>query len=280
MQRLRRLSRRRSARSEEGAFLADGPVLLAEALRAGAPVRAVYADAEMLHDPVVRTARDAGVPVTETADGTLAKVLDLKTPQGVVALVERRSVDLAPVLDDASSRARPVLVLVGLQDPGNVGTLVRVAEAAGCAGVVMTPGSVDVANPKTVRATAGAVFRVPVVEQVEIDQLLDACSVAGVSTRATVGRGGVPLDEVPLGGAVAVLVGSEAHGLPADVVRRCAGTLTVPMDGAVESLNAAIAGSVVLFEAARQRRSATGERRTVSDPSGGGTSSMGHNDRM
>ena len=148
----------------------------------------------------------------------------------------------------------PLLVLVELQDPGNVGTLVRVAEASGCAGVVLTERSVDLLNPKTVRATAGSVFRVPVAQDVAVADVLAACAAAGAPSLATVVAGGTSLDDAPLEGAVAVVLGNEAHGLDATVRAGCSGTVTIPMAGAVESLNAAVAGAVVAFEASRRRR--------------------------
>jgi TrmH family RNA methyltransferase len=219
-------------------------------------VESVYAEVELLDDPAVRAAASAGAALHEVADGALSKVLDLRSPQGVVAVVPTVPTELDAVLERAVRAERPVLAAVGLQDPGNLGTLVRVAEAAGCAGVVCTPGSVDLHNPKTVRATAGAVFRVPVAEQVDPEELLQRCEALGVATWATVGEAGRALETVPLAGAAVVLVGAEAHGLPEELLGRCTGSLTIPMEGALESLNAAIAGSVVMFEGARQRRAA------------------------
>lgn len=250
-------------------------MLLAEALDSGASVESVYATADQLGADAVRAAADAGVPVKETAPDALAKVLDLKAPRGVVAVVRRRVVALAEVLSVVRVEQRPVLVAVALQDPGNVGTLIRAAEAFECAGVVLTDGSVDLYNPKTVRSTAGALFRIPVVESVELDEVLDACE-PDVTPYATVGRAGSPIDEVRLTGAVAVLVGAEAHGLDPSVQRRCAGALTVPMAGAAESLNAAVAGSIVLYEAARQRRGREAATE-VQIRSGGAEAGMGHN---
>jgi TrmH family RNA methyltransferase len=234
----------------------DGPILLAEALASGVEVDSVCAEAALLDDPAVRAAAAAGAVLHEVAEGALSKVLDLRSPQGVVAVVPSAPIQLDAVLEQAVRSRRPVLAAVALQDPGNFGTLVRVAEAAGCAGVVSTPGSVDLHNPKTVRATAGAVFRVPVAEQVDPDELLQRCESLGVTTWATVGREGRALETVPLAGAAVVLVGAEAHGLPEQLLARCTGALTIPMEGALESLNAAVAGSVVMFEAARQRRAA------------------------
>jgi len=148
---------------------------------------------------------------------------------------------------------------------------VRVAEATGCAGVVLTSGSVDLHNPKTVRATAGAVFRVPAVESVEVAEVLRRCAERSVTTVATVGRGGDAPEDAPLDGAVALLIGAEAHGLPDDVVAACDARVSLPMEGGVESLNAAVAGSVLLFDAARRRR-------VGGQPTGGRSVQLGHND--
>jgi TrmH family RNA methyltransferase len=246
-------------RSEEGAYLIDGPVLVAEALAAGVGLTALYVEPDALADPVVWAARDAGVPVREVTTGALRKVLDLGAPQALVAVASMGVAPLDDVVARAASASRPLVVLVELADPGNAGTLVRVAEASGCAGLVTTARTVDLFNPKTVRASAGALFRLPVAESVELDDLFVACDRHGVPTWSTVARDGEELGTVALVGAGALLLGSEAHGLHPDVVARTTRSLTIPMDGAVESLNAAIAGAVVLFDAVRQRRAAHAE---------------------
>ncbi len=231
----------------------------------------MYAEPGALEHPAVGAARAAGAPVREVVDGALAKVLDLVAPQSVVAVARQRTVAVEELLARAVADRRPVLVLVELQDPGNVGTLVRVAEGSGCAGIVLTERTVDVHNPKVVRAAAGALFRVPVAEGVEAGALLDACAAAGLATWATERSGGVVLDEADLSGASALLVGSEAHGLPEAVGARVGHRLTIPMAGRVESLNAGVAGALVTFEAARQRRAAGGGER-----SGVPTAPVGH----
>lgn len=266
-------------RSEHASFLVDGPVLLGEALASGAAVRTVYVEADAATETVALgdRARAAGVRVQQVVPGALASVLDLQAPQAVVAVVEQRPAELRAVVERAVTARRPVMVLVDVADPGNVGTLVRTAEAAGCAGVVLAGSCADLFNPKTVRATAGALFRVPVAACAEVDAVLGALGDAGAVAAATVGAGGSAPEQVDLSGAVAILVGSEAHGLAPEVVERCAVRVSVPMDGGLESLNAGVAGSVVAFDAARQRRAAAagaadGQR------SGGPTAAVGHND--
>jgi len=277
LQLLRRLSRRRSVRSDEGSYLVDGPVLLAEALLAGARVRSVYVESDADRARVWDTAEAAaaaGARVREVVPGTLAKVLDLATPQSVVAVVDQHRRGPDEVVRVAAIACRPLLVLVGVADPGNVGTLVRTAEAAGCAGVLLVGECADLYNPKTVRATAGAIFRVPVARCDGAEGLLAALRLGGVRLVGTSGEDGRAPEDVELGGAVALAVGSEAHGLGPEVIECCDHLVTIPMEGSVESLNAAVAGSVLVFEAARQRRTDP-----ASDPSGDPTTVVGHNDR-
>jgi TrmH family RNA methyltransferase len=268
MQRLRRLSRRREVRAEAGVLLVDGPVLLGEALDAGLELQQVLVEASADDgDPShpIAEARRRGVPVATVQDGVLAKVLDLVTPQRVVAVAVRPESSLDDVLADAGDRGRPVVVLVNIQDPGNAGTVVRVAEAAGAAGVVLCDHSVDPWNPKAVRAAAGSSFRVPVVEAADATEVVQRCAEAGIRVVATAGDGGGSPEATDLGSAFALLVGNEAHGLSDELVALALTSVSVPMDGRVESLNAAVAGAAVLFDAARQRRVASSSE-TVSEP--------------
>jgi RNA methyltransferase, TrmH family len=177
-----------------------------------------------------------------------ASVSDTATPQGVLAIAPRRPMDIA----ELSARPGPVLVLVDVADPGNAGTLIRTAEAAGCAGVVVCGSTTDPFGPKSVRAAAGSVVRLPVAEVDEVGDVISALT--GRTIVGTVVGGGVAPESVDLSAPVALLIGSEAHGLSADVVARCDSLVTIPMAPTVESINAATAGAVVLFEAARQRR--------------------------
>ena len=267
-------------RSAEGAYLVDGPVLLAEALDSGASVRGVYVEVDPAR-PTVRDAVDAaaaaGVRVRDVVPGALAKVLDLGTPQSVVAVVDQEPAECADLVAAAAAAGRPLLALVEVADPGNVGTLVRTAEAAGCVGVVLVGNCADPFNPKTVRATAGALFRVPVAPVADLTLLRDLAVRHGVRLVGTVGDVGIPPEAASLAGAAAIVVGGEAHGLSVESVAACDELVTIPMQGRVESLNAAVAGSVVAFESARQRRSVAEGSATV-DRSGDATTSVGHND--
>lgn len=233
---------------------------------------------------LLERAVSAGASVCEVADGVLAKALDVVQPQALAAVVTRGLPEAADVVATAAAGRRPLLVLVGLQDPGNAGTLVRTAEAAGAAGVVLTTGSVDVTNPKCVRATAGSLFRVPVAEGAQPEALVELLAARDLPAWALVGGAGPGPEVVPVDAPSALLVGSEAHGLAPSLLARCRGTVSIPMEGRVESLNAGVAGSVVLFDLARRRRGgAVGPGRaggvTGVEPSAGPGRPVGHNDR-
>lgn len=257
---LRRLSGRRKARLEAGRFVIEGPVPIAELLAAGADLDELYVDLDQWAQvddrsplrSVVRDADAAGVPVWGLTSSVFASVSDTATPQGVLALAIRSVVPVRSVADLDG----PVLVLVDISDPGNAGTLVRAAEAAGCAGVVFAGSSTDPFGPKAVRAAAGSIVRLPVSEDAEVSTVLDELRSTGRTLVATVIDGGAAPEATDLSVPVAILIGSEAHGLASEVIAACSATITIPMQSAVESINAAMAGAVVLFEVARQRRNA------------------------
>jgi len=252
MQRLRRLSRRRSARRDEGCFVIDGPTLLAEALDAGVAVEVVVAEPGC-PDALLDRAGAAGAAVHRTTPGTLARVVDAVTPHGVAAVA--RIADRPPA--DAVAAAGPLaLVLVGVADPGNAGTLLRSAEAAGGGAVLFCDGSVDPYGPKCVRASAGSLFRLAVTRESTSEAALAALAAAGVPTLATAARGAQAYDEADLAGPVALVLGNEAHGLDPAVAGAATGAVTIPMAGRTESLNVGMAGTILCFEALRQRRAA------------------------
>ncbi|MGZ4760364.1 MAG: TrmH family RNA methyltransferase [Acidimicrobiales bacterium] len=253
---LRRLSRRRSARVEQGRFLVEGPTLVATALESGAPIELLLKDGGATLDEAGRQLAEqvvaAGARAIELPAGIMAKVADTVTPQPLAAVVARRTVSLEQVLAGGAP-ALPVLVLVEVSDPGNAGTLLRSAEAAGAAAVVFCAGSVDPFNPKTVRSSAGSIFHVPVVEGISARIALATLGDAGVHRVGTVARGGVGLAEARLGGPVALVLGSEAHGLPDGLHAVLDELVTIPMAGRAESLNVAMAGTLFAFECARCR---------------------------
>jgi len=251
--RLRELLRDPAARRREGAFVLEGPRLVADALDRGAALEAVYLGQNARHAFADLLARvdAAGVPVHDLREGVLEKVGSTRTPQPVLAVAPiPASTDL-----DALASGR-VVVTVGLQDPGNLGTVIRSAEASGATGVVVarTTQGADPWSPKVVRGSAGAVLGITVVTVDDVTTALAALRSRG--WRAVGTEAGAPdvYTDADLTGAVAIVVGSEAHGVPEAAALALDAVVAIPMAGATESLNAGVAASVLLFEAARQGR--------------------------
>lgn len=238
-------------RRAEGAFVLEGPNVVSTALRAGADLEALYVapGAEVACPEVLALAASRGVDVLWLAAGVLERVSDTVTPQPVLAVARRQPALLADL-----ASADLVVVGVDVRDPGNAGTLVRSAEAAGAHGVVFCRGSVDVTNPKTVRASAGALFHVPVVEGGDPQEVLGVLGDLGLVRMGASARGGVAPDQADLTRPVALVFGNEAHGLSTDLGPSLDGLLTIPMPGRAESLNLGMAAAILLYEAHRQRR--------------------------
>lgn len=266
--RLRALLRDPRRRRAEGVVVLEGARLIDGALSRGARIRALYLtggeEGTAGTAPLEARAAAQGAEVFEVATGALERVATTVTPQPVLALFDGPDAGPPdPWPPPTSPVPGPLLVLAGVSDPGNLGTLVRSAEAAGVTTVVRGAGTADPSNPKSLRASAGAVFGVTIVDAPDTPGTLDALRRAGWTTIGTVPSGGRAVEAVALTGAVALVVGSEAHGLGPAVTDRLDERVSIPME-AGESLNAAVAGSIVLFEAARQRRAGAsgGNRRS------------------
>jgi TrmH family RNA methyltransferase len=239
VQRLRRLLARRDARDAEGVFVIEGPTLLAEALKLPGRVTEIYGHAPDAPQPLLNA----------LAPGVLQRIATTVSPQPVLAVVTQQRARL----EDLSGPG-PIVVCVDVRDPGNLGTILRSAEASGACGIVCCDGTVDVYNPKCVRGSAGAVLRVPVVAGGDPVTVLRAVAADGRRRVATGAGIGERYDACDLSGPIALILGNETHGLPDALALEVDVTVHIPMDGAVESLNVGIASAVLCFEAARQRR--------------------------
>lgn len=231
----------------------EGPHLVEEALRAGLRVETVFAaqGSERLLDALALR------PETEVLllpARVLASALVTETPQPVAALVEPPEWSW-PRLLGRNRKNTLLLLLAGLQDPGNLGTILRSAEAFGATGVVCLPGTVSVWNPKAVRASAGSVFRLPVIAASE-QECLTNLHEAEVRILATSVRAAHPADRAGLTEPVALIIGNEGSGVSEELAAKADERISIPCPGPVESLNAAVAASVLLYEAARQRTAA------------------------
>lgn len=233
--------------------MVEGRRGLQEAVTAQAGVETVYTDSAAARQSdmeAVAAAASAGAEVVEVQPGVLARVCDTVTPQPVAATVRTRDASLA---DLAKAQPGLIVVLAGVGDPGNAGSLLRSAAASGADGFILCEGSVDVYNPKTIRSCAGAIFRIPVVQGPTEDGIAPELRKLGCRLIAA-SAGGESYTEADLTGHVAIVLGNEAHGLPERLVHDCDSVVGIPMAGGSESLGVAAAGAVILFEAARQRR--------------------------
>lgn len=252
MRRLRRLVQKRSLRWSEGVCVLEGPDLVASALAAGIEFEGIYVDQAHLSrdgtNELYEIADRHGVPVFSLAPGVLEKVADAATPQPVLAAVKLSVMEV-----DAIAAKGLVLVLHDVRDPGNAGTLIRSADAAGATAVVFTGHSVDPFNPKTLRATAGSIFHLPVAVE-ELASTLDSFASRGAGTFATVVRGGIDHRDVDYSKATVVVIGNEAEGLDEESIALCDAAISIAMAGSSESLNAGVAGSLIAFEAMWRRQ--------------------------
>ncbi len=264
----RRLLRRRH-RDETGLFLAEGPQAVREAITATATTGAgemaaveIFVATDMMarHQPLTSAAEAAGVPVRPVTEAGLAHLSDTVQPQGIIAVCRHRhhtSVERA--LESAPARPPGLLVmLAGIADPGNAGTVLRTADAAGAAAVVFAGAAVDPYNGKCVRASAGSLFHVDLVRDITVEVAVAQARAAGLAILAADAHGATDLDTYARGGALAQptawLFGSEAHGLPREVAALADARVKVPIYGAAESLNLAAAAAVCLYATAFAQR--------------------------
>jgi len=237
----------------DGYCAIEGMRILEEAIRSGLKFKAVFfrASAENRAERLMPQLA-THVETLLLPDKLFASAVPSETPQGVAALVRCKSFKLEDVL--AKSQAGPLVAIAGVQDPGNLGTILRSAEAFGAGGVLLGEGTVSPFNSKVIRASAGSIFRLPIV-QTELASTLDRMRELGLRLIATSSHKGTPLDQARLIGSFAVFIGSEGAGLPRDLLAEMMEIVAIPHSPSVESLNAGVAASIVLYEAARQRNS-------------------------
>ncbi|MDF3288976.1 RNA methyltransferase [Streptomyces sp. RB6PN23] len=259
----RRLAKR-SFRGKERRFIAEGPQAVREAI---GHLIEVYVAPEAMrrHADIVAAARAAGATVFTATDEVVAEVCDTVTPQGIVGIC--RFLD-SPFEEILRARPKLVAVLAHVRDPGNAGTVLRCADAAGADAVVFTDASVDLYNPKAVRASVGSLFHLPVAVGVPVHTAVAGLREAGVRLLAADGAGerdlDSELDEGTMGGPTAWIFGNEAWGLPEETRALADEVVRVPIHGRAESLNLATAAAVCLYASARAQRAAGGCRSVTS----------------
>jgi TrmH family RNA methyltransferase len=241
---------RRSVRERTGRFLAEGPQSVREAvLHRPDHVADVYLTAESAerHADIVLAAGAAGLHLHEVTDEVLAALCDTQAPQGIAAVCRVVTAGIEEVL---AGRPRLLVVLTHVRDPGNAGTVIRGADAAGADAVLVSDASVDVHSPKVVRSTAGSLFHLPVVTGLPIEPTFALLREAGIRLLAADGAGRTVLDDVDLTTPHAWVMGNEAWGLQPEVLELCEHVVRVPIYGKAESLNLAMAATVCLYASA------------------------------
>jgi TrmH family RNA methyltransferase len=256
----RRLTKR-AFRQRERAFLAEGPQAVAEAFRCGAKVSDLFvtAPARSRHQDLVAEMADAGIPVHLISGDVMDELAQTVTPQGLLAVCGFVDVPLAEITSPGAGRTpRLVALLANVRDPGNAGTVLRTADAAGAHAVVFADASVDPYNGKCVRASAGSLFHLPVVAGARLEDAVGALREAGLRIVAADGRAGRSLDDpgvqARLAEPTAWMFGNEAWGLPPELVALADEPVAVPIYGQAESLNLAAAAAVCLYASARAQR--------------------------
>jgi TrmH family RNA methyltransferase len=191
-----------------------------------------------------------GVAVLSVADDVFVAMSPVRSPSGIVAIAERRPIDAAAI---TNTRGGFALVAVDVQDPGNLGALIRTAEAGGVTGVVVGGASAHPFSWKALRGSMGSALRLPVATAAGVSDIVECVRAGSTKTVASVPRGGRAPDEIDWTGSVVLFLGGEGPGLPADIVSQCDDRVTIPMASGVESLNIAVAGAILIYAARRQR---------------------------
>lgn len=244
------LQKKSKIRNEQGVFLVEGIKMYQEIPQeqlVKVYVSETFADR---HQEEINRISDKR-KLEYLSDHVFQYVSDTKTPQGILCVVRQSSYRLAELLEAKNAH---LLVLDNLQDPGNLGTILRTAEGAGVTGVIISKESVDIYNPKVIRSTMGSIYRVPFVYVEDLQEVLGQLREHGISTYAAHLDGENSYDKEDYTKKTAFLIGNEGNGLRKEIADLADTWIRIPMQGQVESLNAAIATSVLMFEAARQRR--------------------------
>lgn len=261
---------RRKDRKAAGEFLVEGRQAVREAIRTPGVTRHVFVRWASAHDnlDLVEEARAQGIPVYAVSEQNLATLSDTVTPQGIIAVARNIDVSLADVLgtrrkDPSQERKGQqrrdvslVVICAEIRDPGNAGTVIRCADAFGADAVILSSDSVEVYNPKTVRASVGSLFHLPIVTGVDLTEAINACRAAGLQVLAADGEAGTDLAALgdDLARPTAWVMGNEAWGLPSESLELADRTVAVPIYGRAESLNLATAAAVCLYVTASAQR--------------------------
>lgn len=245
------LGKKAKARKEQGVFLIEGRKMFEEAPKEW--IRQVYVSESWLYGTEGRKLPE-GMAYELLADHVFCAAAGTQTPQGILAVVRRPEWNVEELFTDTSGHAPGFLVLENIQDPGNLGTILRTAEGAGMSAVFASRTTADLYNPKTVRATMGSIYRMPFFVAEDLPALLFRMKKNGIRLYAAHLAGSVPYDRPDYTAPCAFLIGNEANGLTKETAETADAAVKVPMEGQVESLNAAVTAAILMYERNRQRR--------------------------
>ena len=246
------LNKKRKLRDERGVFVVEGPKMFREAPKER--IEKVYFSEtfyEKHKETLTKRIQADGLEFEVMQDHIFKTASDTQTPQGVLCIVRQQASDLKTLLE----AEKPLLLLLeNLQDPGNLGTILRTAEGAGVTGVILSKGCVDLYNPKTIRSTMGSIYRVPFYVTKDLPATIGKLKKEQVKLYAAHLKGTMQYDEPDYRGRTAFLIGNEGNGLSDEIAGLADSYIKIPMEGQVESLNAAISASLLMYETNRQRR--------------------------
>ncbi len=249
-ERLKHARRVRDGR-EEGFIFVEGERLIEECLQSNLAVEACFhlPGLSPRAETILTELAKRSCPSFATADAVLATISDTVNTQGLIVIAKRPF----DTLDQVLSSGSPIVCLDSVQDPGNFGTILRTAEAAGAKGVISLKGSVDAFAPKTLRSAMGSAFRLPIATDISVEELLEKTSASGLKLVATTAEGERVYSHFNWQQPAIIIFGNEANGVSKDLLEQCDARISIPLCAPVESLNVAAAAAVVLFEAARQK---------------------------
>ncbi len=207
-----------------------------------------YIKSEKINDKTKKRLNNKGYIIV--SDNVFKNMSDTVTPQGILAIVKQKKYELSDIL--VKGKKQVFMVLEGVQDPGNMGTIIRTGEGAGIAGIIVNKETVDVYNPKVIRSTMGSIYRVPIIVSEDLSDTLDYMSENGVTLFAAHLKGDVYYSDGQFANSTAFLIGNEANGLSEEISKKAHKLIKIPMEGEVESLNASVAAAILMYEAKRQ----------------------------
>jgi TrmH family RNA methyltransferase len=244
-----RMLKNKSAREKKGLYFIEGTRFVSEALKFSKEIRYLVVSESFSNGEQMKQIEGSFQNIYQVPDSLFRELSDTQTPQGILAVMGIKY----NRLDEAELSGGLLVILDSIKDPGNMGTIIRTADAAGCTGIIVPEGCVDIYNPKVLRSTMGSIFHLPVFRCENISQALETAKNKGFKLCASHLEGAVSIYEADLSGSTALVIGSEAEGICRETIDKADLLIKIPMEGKAESLNASVAAGIMIFEAMRQR---------------------------